>query len=83
MVVSNAIERSRGPEVTVDDLPQGFHRVLTNGRLSRLEDAELSELRKALLEAKGNRRHAAELLQIGRSTLYRRMDYFRGRGFEL
>lgn len=82
-VVSNAIERSRGNEVTVDDLPQGFHRALSNGRLSRLEDAELSELRRALQEAKGNRRLAAELLQIGRSTLYRRMDYFRSRGFEL
>lgn len=82
-VVSNAVERSRGAEVTVDDLPLGFDRALTNGRLSRLEDAELSELRMALREADGNRRLAAELLQIGRSTLYRRMDYFRGRGFEL
>lgn len=82
-VVSNAVERAEGAEVTVDDLPQGFHRVLTNGRLSRLEDAELNELRTALQEAKGNRRVAAEMLQIGRSTLYRRMDYFRSRGFQL
>ncbi len=49
-VVSNAVERASGAEVTVDDLPQGFHRVLTKGRLSRLEDAELSELRTALQE---------------------------------
>lgn len=82
-VVSNAVERAEGAEVTVDDLPQGFHRVLTRGRLSRLEDAELSELRTALQEANGNRSLAAESLQIGRSTLYRRMDYFRSRGFEL
>jgi len=82
-VVSNAVERAEGAEVTVDDLPQGFHRVLTKGRLSRLEDAELSELRTALQEANGNRSLAAETLQIGRSTLYRRMDYFRSRGFDL
>lgn len=82
-VILNAVERSRGSEATVDDLPLGFDRALTNGRLSRLEDAELGELRMALRESKGNRRLAAELLQIGRSTLYRRMDYFRGRGFEL
>ncbi|BCW40343.1 sigma 54 type regulator [Arthrobacter sp. StoSoilB3] len=82
-VVSNAVERAGGAEVTVDDLPQGFHRVLTKGRLSRLEDAELSELRTALQEASGNRSLAAETLQIGRSTLYRRMDYFRSRGFDL
>lgn len=82
-VVSNAVERSEGAEVRVDDLSQGFHRVLTKGRLSRLEDAELSELRTALQEAKGNRSLAAETLQIGRSTLYRRMDYFRSRGIDL
>jgi transcriptional regulator of acetoin/glycerol metabolism len=82
-VVSNAVERAEGAEVTVDDLSQGFHRVLTKGRLSRLEDAELSELRTALQEAKGNRSLAAETLQIGRSTLYRRMDYFRSRGIDL
>lgn len=81
-VVSNAVESSRSIEVTVDDLPRGFQRVLAQGRLSRLEDAELSELRMALQEAKGNRSQAAEMLQIGRSTLYRRMDYFRGRGFD-
>jgi transcriptional regulator of acetoin/glycerol metabolism len=82
-VVSNAVERAEGAEVTGDDLSQGFHRVLTKGRLSRLEDAELSELRTALQEAKGNRSLAAETLQIGRSTLYRRMDYFRSRGIDL
>lgn len=82
-VVSNAVERAAGAEVTVDDLPQGYHRVLTKGRLSRLEDAELSELRTALQEADGNRSLAAVALQIGRSTLYRRMDYFRSRGFDL
>ncbi len=82
-VISNVVERATGGEATVDDLPQGFQLALTNGRLSRLEDAELRELRNALQEAEGNRRLAAEMLEIGRSTLYRRMDYFRSRGFEL
>ncbi|SEB57904.1 sigma-54-dependent Fis family transcriptional regulator [Streptomyces melanosporofaciens] len=82
-VVSDAVERSRGIEVSDDDLPESFHRMLTKGRLSRLEDAELTEIRSALREAKGNRRLAAEILEIGRSTFYRRMDYFRSRGFDL
>ncbi|MBL1112228.1 hypothetical protein JK364_07375 [Streptomyces sp. 110] len=82
-VVSDAVERSRGIEVSDDDLPVSFHRMLTKGRLSRLEDAELVEIRGALREAKGNRRLAAEILEIGRSTFYRRMDYFRSRGFDL
>jgi transcriptional regulator of acetoin/glycerol metabolism len=82
-VVSHAMTHAQGPEVTVDDLPHGFQAATTHGRLSRLEDAELSELRQAIREADGNRRLAAEMLEIGRSTLYRRMDYFRSRGFDI
>lgn len=82
-VVANTVERARGAEATVDDLPQGFQRMGTTGRLSRLEEAEYSELRAALQEAAGNRRQAAEMLQIGRSTLYRRMDFFRSRGLDV
>ncbi len=82
-VVINAIERARGGEATMDDLPLSFQRVASTGRLSRLEEAEFSELRGALREAKGNRRLAASMLQIGRSTLYRRMDFFRSRGLDL
>ncbi len=82
-VVSDAVRRSRGIEVGENDLPEDFHRLLTKGRLSRLEDAELVEIRSALREANGNRRLAAEILEIGRSTFYRRMDYFRNRGFDL
>lgn len=82
-VVSDAVERCRGIEVSDGDLPGDFHRLLTKGRLSRLEDAELVEIRGALREARGNRRLAAEMLEIGRSTFYRRMDYFRSRGFDL
>ncbi|WP_218886606.1 helix-turn-helix domain-containing protein [Kineococcus aurantiacus] len=82
-VVVDAAAHCRGIEITETDLPEGFHRVLTGGRLSRLEDAELVEIRSALREAGGNRRLAAEILEIGRSTLYRRMDYFRSRGFDI
>ena len=82
-VLSHALARAEGPEALVDDLPHGFQTVTNGGRLSRLEDAELSELRSALREADGNRRLAAEMLEIGRSTLYRRMDYFRSRGFDV
>lgn len=82
-IVSDAAKHAEGIEVEDHDLPAGFHRLLTGGRLSRLEDAELAEIRGALREAAGNRRLAAESLEIGRSTLYRRMDYFRSRGFDL
>jgi transcriptional regulator of acetoin/glycerol metabolism len=82
-IVSDAAKLAEGIEVEDHDLPASFHHLLTGGRLSRLEDAELAEIRSALREAAGNRRLAAESLEIGRSTLYRRMDYFRSRGFDL
>lgn len=82
-VINDAASRSRGPELSVDDLPLGFRVQSSASRLSRLEEAELSEIRRALRETGGNRRSAAAMLQIGRSTLYRRMDYFRSRGFAL
>ena len=82
-VVINALERAKGGEATMDDLPISFQRVASAGRLSRLEEAEYSEMRSALREAQGNRRLAASMLQIGRSTLYRRMDFFRSRGLDL
>lgn len=82
-VISDAVQRARGLEVTVDDLPRGFERNQSTSRLSRLEDAEYSELRVALRETHGNRRMAADMLGIGRSTLYRRMDYFRAKGLDI
>lgn len=82
-IVSDSANRAGGIEIEEHDLPSNFHSLLSGGRLSRLEDAELAEIRSALREAAGNRRVAAEALEIGRSTLYRRMDYFTSRGFDL
>lgn len=81
-VVEQAAMKAIGAEVSVDDLPQSFRGgAMTQGSLSRLEEVELHELRTALEEAGGNRTLAADILQIGRSTLYRRLDSYRRRGF--
>jgi DNA-binding protein Fis len=81
-VVEQAAMKARDAEVNVDDLPQSFRAcAITQGTLSRLEEVELAELRAALEEANGNRTLAADSLQIGRSTLYRRLDSYRRRGF--
>jgi sigma-54 dependent transcriptional regulator, acetoin dehydrogenase operon transcriptional activator AcoR len=82
-VVAQTAMSATTQELTVDDLPQGFRHGMITGRLSRLEEAELHELRNALHEAGGNRKKAADILQIGRSTIYRRMDYYRRRGMVL
>ena len=81
-VVEQAAMKARGAEVNVDDLPHSFRGgAMEQGRLSRLEEVELHELRTALEEARGNRTLAADILEIGRSTLYRRLDSYRRRGF--
>jgi transcriptional regulator of acetoin/glycerol metabolism len=79
-VVEQAAIVAPGPEVSVADLPRSFRGGMTQGSLSRLEEVELQELRVALDEANGNRSLAADILQIGRSTLYRRLDSYRRRG---
>lgn len=80
-VVEQAAMIARGHEVSVIDLPHSFRGgAMTQGSLSRLEEVELHELRAALEEAAGNRTLAADILQIGRSTLYRRLDSYRRRG---
>jgi DNA-binding NtrC family response regulator len=80
-VVEQAAMIASGVEVSVADLPHSFRGgAMTHGTLSRLEEVELHELRTALEESGGNRTRTAEILQIGRSTLYRRLDSYRRRG---
>lgn len=79
-VVEQATANSRGPLVDVENLPQAFRGGAARSSLSRLEEVELEEVRAALAEAGGNRSEAADILQIGRSTLYRRLDSYRRRG---
>lgn len=82
-VIRDAAAAAAGADLTVEHLPQAFRRGMVSSRLSRLEEAELHELRNALHEAGGNRKLAADILQIGRSTLYRRLDSYRRRGISI
>ena len=82
-VIDEAVTVARGEALGVEDLPSSYHRAMARGSLSRLEEAELHELRQALVEANGNRTLAASILQIGRSTLYRRIDSYCRRGFDI
>jgi sigma-54 dependent transcriptional regulator, acetoin dehydrogenase operon transcriptional activator AcoR len=72
-----------GGELRLSDLPQAQLQALSTTRLTRLEEAELQQIRAALAEARGSRVAAAQLLGIGRSTLYRKIEAYEGRGFEL
>lgn len=78
-IVGNASTRTVG----LSDLDSAHRKMLARGRLTRLEEVELQQIREALVEANGNRVRAATLLGIGRSTLYRRVDAYTRRGFEV
>jgi len=82
-VVEAAALQSAASEVRVEDLPQVHRQALSRSRLSRLQKAELQQIQEALIEAGGNRLRAASILRIGRSTLYRRIDFYTSRGFDL
>lgn len=81
--VDQAAARTTSQEMSVDDLSHAHQKAIARNPLSRLEEAELQLIRDALAEAQGNRVKAAALLQIGRSTLYRKIDTYTRRGFDL
>ncbi|MBR8175789.1 sigma-54-dependent Fis family transcriptional regulator [Burkholderia ambifaria] len=82
-VIEGAALRSTGAEIRVDDLTEVHKRALARSRLSPLQQAELQQIRDALVEAGGNRQRAAAILRIARSTLYRKIDSYESRGFDL
>ncbi len=82
-VVSAAMRRTQGPLIDVGDLPPDFGAGLSAQTIRplphrrSLEDElasfERERIEQALLEARGNKSAAAELLQLPRAKLYRRM----------
>jgi sigma-54 dependent transcriptional regulator, acetoin dehydrogenase operon transcriptional activator AcoR len=77
-VLTDAARLSGGGEIRPEHLgPQIY---ATSGRprsLTRMETAERDVIVQALRECSGNRVHAAALLGISRSTLYRRLREFK------
>lgn len=62
-----------GQVVRPEHLPEHLRLAQRRRRLSRIEAAERAEIVAALNQARGNRSLAAELLGIGRTTLYRKL----------
>lgn len=82
-VVTSAASRRSGNVIDLADLGELQQKKIARGRLTRLEAAELEQIRHALIESGGNRARAAQLLGIGRSTLYRKIELYSRRGFDL
>lgn len=66
--------RARGHEIALRDLPASYQ--AAGRQLGRMEHVERNAISRALREAGGNKSRAAEILGIGRATLYRKMHVF-------
>lgn len=78
--LKNIIERvsilSESSTVTPDLLPQEFRKKTTITSQSTLNDVEKAHIEKVLKHTEGNKSKAAEILGIGTSTLYRKLDEY-------
>ncbi|MBW0089987.1 GAF domain-containing protein [Pseudonocardia sp. KRD-184] len=72
--IDQALTVTRGSEVHLGDLPDDLRARAYRRRMSRFEQAELSAIMDAMSEAAGNKKAAAALLGISRSTLYRKLE---------
>jgi DNA-binding NtrC family response regulator len=77
--LENAIERAlvvgRGPEIQPEDFPFCRPSVLpVSGR--RLEDVVRAHIQRVLEETQWNFTHAAQILEIDRSTLYNKIKSY-------
>jgi transcriptional regulator of acetoin/glycerol metabolism len=75
-VVRSVVASRRTCDITQRDLPSEYSTRPRSRRLTRMEHVERSAIQQALDEAGGNRTRAAEILQIGRATLYRKMKSY-------
>jgi sigma-54 dependent transcriptional regulator, acetoin dehydrogenase operon transcriptional activator AcoR len=75
-VVAYAVARRRSGDITLADLPAAYRDGGRLRRLTTMERVERAAIRRALVQSDGNRTKAAERLQIGRATLYRKMKSY-------
>jgi DNA-binding NtrC family response regulator len=79
-IIERAVILARGPELTLEDLPLELQAVNLNSpkTLSSFDLAmiEKNHIQKVLLYTKGNKTEGAKLLNIGLSTLYRKIEEY-------
>ena len=72
--IEHAVLTSRGKTLQPADLPD---EILVNRALQRSQELSAEVVRAALKRSRGNRSAAAELLGVGRTTLWRAMKKHR------
>jgi len=70
-LVRMLLTRKRTTDIVLSDLPAAYRE--GTRRLRRIEQVERAAIIRALTESGGNKTQAAELLEIGRATLYRKI----------
>jgi DNA-binding NtrC family response regulator len=80
-VIERAVILAAGPELTVKDLPADFDKQETRqatGTLSAFDLASVEKLhiQRVLIHTGGNKTEAARLLNIGLTTLYRKIEEY-------
>lgn len=76
-VVAEVVAHRKTCDITLRDLPAQLVESDGGGRrLTRMEQLERAAIERALAEANGNRSMAAEILEIGRATLYRKLKSY-------
>ena len=69
-VVTEAVSRRSAGDITRADLPEHYRHRATRHRLTPMEQAKRTTIIDALRRAHGDKKHAAALLGISRTTLY-------------
>jgi transcriptional regulator of acetoin/glycerol metabolism len=72
--VTRTLDTATGTAAVLADLPPEIRRAAHRRTLTRFERAEMHAILEALAETGGNKRDAAVLLGISRSTLYRKLQ---------
>lgn len=72
-LVVKVVRRQAGPYIRVEDLPADIVAAATRYELSGLGRVEAQAIMAAMAQAEGNKKRAADILGIARSTLYRKV----------
>ncbi len=73
-LVADVLSRRKYGTVAPEELPDSIRSPRTTGLIERAEE---EAIRRALLEAGGNRLRAAEILGVSRATVYRKMKSYK------
>lgn len=76
-VMERAMILAQGPELTPEQLPSDFNAAMNDRSTLTLAEMEKNHIIKVMAHTKGNKTQAAELLGIGLTTLYRKIDEYK------